>query len=504
MFKDHPLFSMENVYRAYRQCRRGKRRTVNAMRFERNLEENLVSLHEELSSGLYLPGRSVAFLVEKPKKREIFAADFRDRVVHHILVGHLEPSWERRFIHDSYACRKGKGTHAAVDKVRFFTRKVTANGTRKAWYLQLDVRGYFVTIDRNILFERVSRTERDPAVLWLLKALIFNEPAEKCLLRNASRSDFESLPPHKTLFKAAPHCGLPIGNLTSQFFANVYLDALDQFVKHELKAKYYARYCDDLVLLSARREELEHMEREIEAFARRSLRLKLNDRRRLRPVADGIDFLGYIIRPGYMLVRKRVVGNCRAKLKQLEKKIVKKEHGVDLIQYRPEVALRVNNIISSYWSHLSHASSCRLKDSLVNRYGFIKDFGENINLTRPRRFYSLSVQYDFFRDSIARLCYGRDDTGQFYFDCPPSLIFFRVGNFYAFLGRDIKTAAELFGLNIRGEKVGFPVSSELKYARIACSAGYSVYVIDQRKDINFTYGLLPRTLAGKYLPESPQ
>ena len=100
---------MENLYRAYRQCRRHKRGTMNAMRFERNLEENMVALHEELSAGTYRPGRSVAFLIEKPKRREIFAADFRDRVVHHILVGYLEPKWERRFIHDSYACRKGKG-----------------------------------------------------------------------------------------------------------------------------------------------------------------------------------------------------------------------------------------------------------------------------------------------------------------------------------------------------------------------------------------------------------
>ena len=122
----HPLFTTENIYRAYRRCRKNKRRTVNAMRFEQNMEENFVALHEELTTGTYRPGRSMAFLVEKPKRREIFAADFRDRVVHHILVSHLEPEWERRFIHDSYACRKEKGTHKGVERLRDFTRKVTA------------------------------------------------------------------------------------------------------------------------------------------------------------------------------------------------------------------------------------------------------------------------------------------------------------------------------------------------------------------------------------------
>jgi retron-type reverse transcriptase len=314
IFRDHPLFALENIYRAFRQCRRGKRGTHNAMIFEQNLEENLVSLHEELTSGSYRPGSSVAFLVEKPKRREIFAADFRDRVVHHILVGYLEPQWERRFICDSYACRKGKGTHKGVERQRSFTRKVTANGTRRAWYLQLDIRGFFISIDRNILYERLAAKERDPAMLWLIHTLVFYEPAENCSLRRTRRSDFDKLPAHKTLFKAAPYCGLPIGNLTSQFFANVYLDALDQFVKHYLKVRYYVRYCDDFILLSEDKEVLKNREAEIKKFLWEKLRLKVNHRRWLRPVSDGIDFLGYIVRPDYLLVRRRVVSACYERL----------------------------------------------------------------------------------------------------------------------------------------------------------------------------------------------
>jgi hypothetical protein len=145
---------------------------------------------------------------------------------------------------------------------------------------------FFITLDRNILFERISSKERDPAVLWLAQILIFHEPTENCRLHSATRADFERLPAHKTLFKAEPHCGLPIGNLTSQFFANVYLDALDQFVKHTLKAKHYVRYCDDLVQLSPDKAQLEQWEQKIEVFAHSHLGLEFNDRRKLSLVAD--------------------------------------------------------------------------------------------------------------------------------------------------------------------------------------------------------------------------
>ena len=125
----HPLFTLENIYRAFMQCRKRKRRTINALIFEENLEENLVALHHELNNGSYHPGAYQAFLVEKPKRREIFAADFRDRVVHHILVHHLEKKWEPIFIYDSYACRQEKGTHKAVYRLRSFTLQATCNQT---------------------------------------------------------------------------------------------------------------------------------------------------------------------------------------------------------------------------------------------------------------------------------------------------------------------------------------------------------------------------------------
>jgi RNA-directed DNA polymerase len=323
----HPLFSLESLYRAYRQCRRRKRHTHNALVFEHDLEANLLALHEALEGGTYVPRPSLAFLVTKPKPREIFAADFRDRVVHHLLVGHLEPRWERRFIHDSYACRRGKGTHKAVERLRAFTRQVTAT----------------------------------------------------CRFRRARRADFERLPPHKTLFKAPPGCGLPIGNLTSQFFANVYLDPLDQFVKHQLKARYYLRYCDDLVLLSADQGELEDWERQIEAFLAECLHLQLNERRQLRPVADGIDFLGYITRPDYLLVRRRVVGALRARLNQAEETLRRmgmadNANGRAVFPWPWPLLEQLRQWLSSYLGHLGKASSHRLLQGLRQRYPWLGEY----------------------------------------------------------------------------------------------------------------------------------
>ena len=396
MSKDHlgaaalsqQLFSLENLYRAYRRCRRRKRNTVNALRFEQNLEENLVALHEELSAGTYRPGRSVAFLLEKPKRREIFAADFRDRVVHHVLVGYLEPRWERRFIHDSYACRPGKGTHAGVERLQSFTRQVTANGTRRAWYLQLDVRAFFNSIDREILYARLAAKEDDPALLGFIRTLVFYDPTAHCILRRAHPSDFEQLPVHKTLFKAAPGCGLPIGNLTSQFFANVYLDALDQFVKHHLKAHYYVRYCDDLVLLSTDRAELAAWEVEIEAFLSRTLHLALNERRRLRPVSDGIDFLGYIVRPDYLLVRRRVVSACYERLARAEKALIQQGLTLDERPVYPwhwPTLVAVYRWLNAYLAHVRHAASQRLVARLWQRFPWLDEYyrrdGERVAFT---------------------------------------------------------------------------------------------------------------------------
>ena len=374
-----PLFDPEALYHAYRQCRKRKRNTAQALEFELNLEANLFALSDELNARTYTPGPCTAFLVERPKRREIFAADFRDRVVHHLLVGHLEPAWERRFIHDSYACLAGKGTHAAVDRLQSFLRKVTANDTRPEWYLQLDIKGFFVMLDRRILYERLIAKEPDPVIQWLIRVILFRDPTTDCRFHGSTRADHERLPPHKTLFKARPECGLPIGNLTSQFFANVYLDALDQFMKHTLKVSYYLRYCDDLVLLSPDNSQLEAWELRISEFLDERLRLSVNERRLLRPVSDGVDFLGYITRPQYRLARRRVVGALWERLSIAEHHL--KEAGMvthpnrrQVFPYPWPVLESVRQSLNSYLGHLRHASAYRTQQRIRDRFAWLDEY----------------------------------------------------------------------------------------------------------------------------------
>ena len=173
-----PLYSLENLYRQYRRCRRQKRNTHNALRFEVRLEENLLQLHEELEGRTYHPSRSVCFVVKQPKFREIFAADFRDRVVHHVLVEVLERVWEPIFLHDSYACRKDKGTYRAVRRLQQFMRRVTHNGAKPGYVLQLDIRGFFFHIDKEVLYQIIAKRVRDEALLWLARTVIFHDCTE--------------------------------------------------------------------------------------------------------------------------------------------------------------------------------------------------------------------------------------------------------------------------------------------------------------------------------------
>ena len=221
--------SFANLYKQYQLCRKNKRNTANALRFEVAQEKQLVLLQQELIRKTYQPGRSVCFFVAKPKLREIFAADFRDRIVHHLLVDYLESIWEPIFIYDSYACRKNKGIHGGVRRLQTMTRQVTHNGAKKAWFLQLDIHNYFMSIDKVILFQLLKQRLSDENALWLAALLVFYDCTKDYHLKG-NQALMHAIAPHKTLFNCPHNKGLPIGNLNSQFFANVYLNDLDQFV----------------------------------------------------------------------------------------------------------------------------------------------------------------------------------------------------------------------------------------------------------------------------------
>lgn len=348
---DSSLFSYRNIYQSYLDCRRNKRNSANALKYEINADKNNLELEAQLKDHSYHPSRSILFAVRKPKMREIFAADFKDRVVHHLLVRYLEKIWEPVFIHDSYACRVGKGTHEAVNRLRAFQRKITCNGKVRAYYLQLDIKDFFTSIDKEILFSILQKRMKDPEASWLTKTIIFWD----CTRLYVARGDkglLRNVPENKSLFGKDNKRGLPIGNLTSQFFANVYLDTLDQFVKHTLKSKYYLRYVDDFVILSRDKEELLDFKNRISDFIESTLKIKLHPKRhRLLPISSGIDFLGYIVRPQYVLVRRRLLNNLKQKVREYQAAPIKDEK-------------KLQATLASYGGHFKWANTYRLRASL--------------------------------------------------------------------------------------------------------------------------------------------
>ena len=339
------ILSPENIFKAYIDCRKRKRSTVNAQKFERNLCTNIVSLTKSLQNGGYTPGKSICFVVRNPKPREVFAADFKDRIVHHLIVRFLEEHWEKVFILDSYACRKNKGTLAAVERVAHNMRSITQNGKKRAYFMQLDVKNFFMSIDKEILWKLLEKglkkqfgikkntensiqmtifelnsaekEENFEQISKILHTLLFHEPT-KDYINKSTKREWSWVPPEKSLFNAGNGKGLPIGNLTSQFFANVYLNELDQFIKHVLKVRYYVRYVDDFVIMHEDKEQLRRWLAEIKKFLAVKLKVTLKNEVKVVPLSNGINFLGYVQHIFYRLVRRRVVNNFRNKLRELE------------------------------------------------------------------------------------------------------------------------------------------------------------------------------------------
>jgi len=289
------IHGFEPLLMAYRRARRGKRRRPDVAGFEFRYEEQLLQLREELREGSYQPGPYRRFAVtENGKRRVISAAPFRDRVVHHALCALLEPIWERRFIYDSYASRPGKGAHAALRRAQQFARS-------HRYALQLDVREFFPSIDHAILCGLIARQIADPRILTLIERILAGGGAE---LRDAYTPVYF---PGDDLFAVTRPRGLPIGNQTSQFWANLYLHPLDMFIKQELGCRAYLRYCDDLLLFAHDKPTLHRWREACIGFAA-TLRLTLHTgRAQVVPVETGLPFLGWRVFPFRMRLKRRNV-----------------------------------------------------------------------------------------------------------------------------------------------------------------------------------------------------
>lgn len=488
--------SLENLYRQYLRCRKNKRNTVNALRFEAQQEKQLILLREALVERTYQPGRSVCFFTARPKLREIFAADFRDRVVHHLLVDYLERIWEPIFIHDSYACRRGKGVHAGVKRLQTFLRQATANGTRRAWYLQLDIRNYFMSIDKAILLDLLAAKLKDDTALWLTRLLVIHDCTRDYVLRGAPEL-LARIPPHKTLFGAAPGKGLPIGNLNSQFFANVYLNGLDQFVKHELKCRHYLRYCDDFVLLSRDAQQLDAWRAHIETYLHDALKLELNPRQRLAPVSNGVDFLGYVVRRDYLLVRRRVVNHLQCRLRDYAARLVSEANGARRYRFDAVALDELAATLSSYLGHFKRAHSWNLWQSIRGRFDFLSRYFD-FDATRWRLVRKYATP-----KALSRV---RNQYRHFRWRFPDDALLFQVGRFVEFYDIGACETADVLGLkpmrrNRRGARAGFPVRDTHRHVQALLKAQRNVVLIAENQ--GRIGGIQKRVPLCRFEPQNP-
>lgn len=330
------IISLENLFLAWNEFKRGKTKRFDVQQFEFNLEDNLFQLYQELKNKTYKHSEYTSFCVQDPKLRHIHKAKVRDRIVHHLISKYLNNIYDKTFICDSYSCRKNKGTHKAIERLNRFSFLMSRNNTRNFYALKCDIRKFFDSMDHDILIEILIKRIKDKDFLWLISEIIDS-------------------------FKKFNNKGIPLGNLTSQYFANIYLNELDKFVKHKLKIRYYIRYMDDFVILDNNRDYLGKITDSIEKFLSDNLKLSLHpDKILIRKYQQGVDFLGYITLPHCRILRTKTK---RRIFKRIEDKINDFKNG--------EISREsLNQTIQSYLGVLSHCDSHKLKQLLKNKTGF--------------------------------------------------------------------------------------------------------------------------------------
>ena len=312
-----PTFAM--LVQAYFDCRKRKRNTASALRFEQHLERNLAELYQALIDGSYTPGKSICFVITQPKPREVWAADFRDRIVHHLFYNYVSPRFYSSFIADSCACIPGRGTLYAAKRLESKIRSCTQKWSQPAYYLKCDLANFFVAIDKHILFKQLASKITEPWWLKLGEQILFHDPRLNYELRGHANK-LNLVPPHKRLTNHPADYGLPIGNLSSQFFANIYLNVLDQYIKHQIGAKYYVRYVDDFVLLHQSAQWLNDALEQINDFLPAQLNARLNPKKTiLQPIDRGVDFVGQVIKPWRRSTRKRTVNTATHRVQTMPK-----------------------------------------------------------------------------------------------------------------------------------------------------------------------------------------
>ncbi|MDD3774042.1 MAG: reverse transcriptase/maturase family protein [Patescibacteria group bacterium] len=335
------ITNLGNLLFSWQEFKSGKMSKADVQVFALDVEDELFQLYQELKTKTYTHGIYVSFYITDPKLRLIHKALVRDSVLHHAIMRQIEPIFEPIFIFDSYSSRKEKGTHKAITRFHQFAWKLSKNNTKTVWVLKCDIQKFFHSVDQRILLNLLKTKIKDQKVIKLLEKIIFSF--------NLNNYKIGSL------FTDLSNKGMPLGNLTSQLFSNVYLNVLDQFVKRDLKEKYYLRYADDFLILSRDKQHLLEIIPVLGKFLEQKLKLKLHPRKIiLRRFNQGIDFLGYIIYPHYSILRpkttRRMLKKIKIKKDLLAKDLISKEKFYQTVQ--------------SYWGLLKHCRSRELKNKL--------------------------------------------------------------------------------------------------------------------------------------------
>lgn len=370
---------MADLRRAYRKAREHKATTASCIRCTIDLEETLDGLARSILDGSYALSPSICFIVTDPVLREIIAADFRDRIVHHYVFDYLNPWLERELIEDAYSCREGKGTSYGVDRLEHHIRSCSQNYTRECWVLQCDISGYFMSINRRQLYlmamdlmNRIGRRRDKQGCLLgslpkhriveqLLATIILYDPMGNCNIHDPDNLR-RLVPPSKLLAFSPPDCGLPIGNLTSQMFSNLYLNPFCQWVKRVLKVKHFGDYVDDSYYVSCDQEWLLALEPQIDAYLQEHLGLHLNRAKtKITEVHEGVTFLGVEIKPHYRQVKRKTVERIREKVREMSHV---SPHKLENAEVRQHLLSSANSILGV----LNHAKSYNLRKQLFANY----------------------------------------------------------------------------------------------------------------------------------------
>jgi RNA-directed DNA polymerase len=362
---EHLLYQL---HLSYIQARKNKRNTHNQLKFEIHQETNIYDLAKTIYKRQYAPKPCIAFIINQPVMREIFAADFSDRIIHHLIYRCIYPIIDRKLINDTYSCRVGKGTLYGINRAKSFIRSCSQDYNLDAYVLKVDIEAYFMNMRHAIVYEKVLGLlpkgrqsflgiSRD-TLLYLLRQTIFNEVVENCRVKG-SKSDWVGLPSSKSLYNYPSDTGLPIGNLTSQVFGNVYLNDFDHYVKKKLKIKYYGRYVDDMLFVHEDKKYLESLLPILqEQVSLAGLRLHPN-KIFLKQIAEGIPFLGQIIKAHRNYIGNRTKNNFFQTIQEINKvmAVVPEFSWQQLCDIRAKV--------NSYLGIMQHANSYNLRRAMM-------------------------------------------------------------------------------------------------------------------------------------------